>query len=99
MFKNYQKEDYLDLCNFLIEININQKHINWNWARFEWMYEHPMFDKSLLSLIYLWIDNDKVVGTAIYDMFLGEASILVLPDYYHLYSEILDYAFKNLKDE
>ena len=98
--KSFEPKDYERVCDFLIELNKdNKEHINWNWARFEWMFEHPMFDKSLLSLIYLWIDEDKVVGTAIYDMFLGEASILVLPDYYHLYSEILDYAYKNLKDE
>ena len=52
-----------------------------------------------MSLIGLWIENDKVAGTAIYDMFLGEASVLVLPEHYSIYPEILDYAYKNLKDE
>ena len=99
-YKSFEPQDYEKVCDFLIEINKNSKeHINWNWARFEWMYEHPMFDKSLLPLIGLWIDNDKVVGTAIYDMFLGEASVLVLSDYHHLYNEILSYAYDNLKDD
>ena len=97
---SFKPEYYEKLCDFLIKLNKDNKdHINWNWARFEWMYEHPMFDKSSLSLISLWIDNNEIVGTALYDMFFGEASILVLPHYYHLYSEILDYAYHNLKDD
>ena len=98
--KAFEIKDYEKVCDFLIELNKNNKeHINWNWARFEWMYEHPMFDKNLLPLIRLWTDHDKVVGVAIYDMFLGEASVLVLPEYYHIYSEILDYAYNHLKDD
>ena len=37
-FKHYSNEDYEAVCKFLIELNReNQNHINWNWARFEWM--------------------------------------------------------------
>ena len=98
--KAFEPKDYEAVCVFLIELNKNNnEHINWIWARFEWMFEHPMFDKSLLPLIGLWLDNKKVVGTAIYDMCLGEASVLVLPEYRHLYKEILDYAYHNLKDD
>lgn len=98
--KAFEPKDYGMVCDFLIELNQNGKeHINWNWARFEWMYEHPMFDKSLLSRIGLWIDDGKVVGAAIFDMFLGEASVLTLPSHSHLYEEILDYAYRNLSDD
>lgn len=98
--KRFEPNDYERVFNFLVKLNShNNNHINWNWARFEWMYEHPMFDKSLLSRIGLWIDNKEVVGCAIYDMFLGEASVLVLPEYHYLYKEILDYAYENIKDE
>ena len=58
-----------------------------------------MFDKSLLSHIGLWIENGDVIGAAIYDMFLGEASVLVLPEHYDLYKEILDFAYENIKDD
>ena len=99
-YKPFEPKDYEVLCDFLIELNKNNnEHINWNWARFEWMYEHPMFDKSLMPLIGLWFDNDRIVGSAIYDMYLGEASVLVLPEYHHLYKEILEYAYENLKDD
>ena len=49
-FVNYCESDYDAVCDFLIEMNRNNDlHINWNWARFEWMYEHSGFDKSLIS--------------------------------------------------
>ena len=100
IIKQFNISDYEDLVNFLIEINKEDKtHINWNWARLEWMIGHPYFDKSLISHIALWIDEDHVVGAAIFDMYLGEASVLTLKGYEYLYPEILDYAYKNLKDD
>ncbi len=99
-FKHYCNEDYEAVCGFLIELNReNQNHINWNWARFEWMMEHPEFDKSLMKSIGLWLDGEKVVGAAIYDMFFGEAFCGVLPEYETLYPEILDYAYRELRDD
>ena len=98
--KNYNNNDYEAVCDFLIELNReNRSHINWNWARFEWMMEHPEFDKSLMESLGLWLDGEKVVGAAIYDMYFGEAFCGVLPGYSDLYDEILDYAYWNLKDE
>ena len=39
-FKNYTDSDYEALCSFLIALNENNdSHINWNWARLEWMIE------------------------------------------------------------
>lgn len=99
-FKAYQNEDYQALCDFLIELNRDSKyHINWNWARFEWMAVHPEFDKSTISSIGLWLDDGKIIGAAIYDMYFGEAFCAALPSYSALYSEILDYAYRELKDE
>ena len=55
-FRTYRDEDYEAVCDFLIELNRKDRtHINWNWARFEWMMEHPEFDKSLRSSIGLWM--------------------------------------------
>ncbi len=99
-FKNYTDDDYEAVCDFLIELNARDtSHINWNWARFEWMYEHPEFNKDLIESIGLWLDDGKVVGAAIYDMYFGEGFCGVLPEYKKLYSEILDYACTNLKDD
>lgn len=99
-FKNYTDQYYEAVCDFLIELNRNSKnHINWNWGRFEWMAEHPEFDKSAKNDIGLWRDGEKIVGAAIYDMFFGEAFCGVLPAYSDLYPDVLDYAYRELKDE
>ena len=98
-FRGYRDEDYETVCDFLIELNRKDRtHINWNWARFEWMMEHPAFDKSARSSIGLWWSEGKVVGAAIYDMYFGEAFCAALPAYESLYPEILDYACRELKD-
>ena len=99
-FCRYREEDYEAVCDFLIRLNQKDKaHINWNWARFEWMMEHPEFDKSSRSSIGLWWSEGKVVGAAIYDMYFGEAFCAALPEYEELYPEILDYAYQELKDD
>ena len=98
--KHYTEYDYKAVCDFLIELNREkQHHINWNWGRFEWMIKHPEFDKSLMNSIGLWMDGKKVVGAAIYDMYFGEAFVGVLPEYSALYPEMLDYAYRELKNE
>lgn len=98
-FRRYNGE-YDALCDFLIELNQKSRnHINWNWARFEWMYAHPEFDRNLLSSIGLWDDGEKIVGAAIYDMHFGEAFCGVLPEYDNLYPEVLEYAYHELKDD
>ena len=80
-FRSYRDEDYEAVCDFLIELNQKDRtHINWNWARFEWMMEHPEFDKSASTSIGLWWSDGKVVGAAIYDMYFGEAFCAALPD-------------------
>ena len=99
-FSRYRDEDYEAVCIFLIELNQKDRtHINWNWARFELMMEHPEFDKSAGSSIGLWWSEGKVVGAAIYDMYFGEAFCGALPEHDALYPEILDYAYRELKDD
>ena len=99
-FKNYTTADYEALCGFLIALNRDDKrHINWNWARLEWMYEHPAFDKSTKDAIGLWLDGGRIVGAAIYDMYFGEAFCGALSGYEELYPAILSYAYRELGDE
>ena len=100
LFEKYSEDDYEAVCDFLIELNrADRSHINWNWARFEWMYEHPEFDKGSISSIGLWRDDEKVVGAAIYDMYFGEGFCGVLPGYESIYPKTLKYACCALKDE
>lgn len=99
-FEQYTHEDYQAVCDFLIALNEQSKtHINWNWARWEWMYAHPYCDRMLLHTIGLWKDKDTVVGAAIYDMYHGEAFCATLDGYEELLPEILDYVQCNLRDE
>ena len=100
VFRQFKETDYEAVCDFLIELNRPDKsHINWNWARFEWMYEHPEFDRSAAGSIGLWLDDGKIVGAAIYDMYFGEAFCGVLPEHDSLYPEVLDYAYRALRDD
>ena len=99
-FKNYKDEDYELVINFLIELNKkDDSHINWNWARFEWMYEHPEFNKELKPYIGMWFDKEKLVGLVAFDMYFGEVSCLVLPEFDYLYKDLVKYSWENLKDE
>ena len=99
-FHPFREEDYEAVCSFLIRLNdTDRRHINWNWARFEWMYEHPEFDKTSMQKIGLWKNDEAVVGAAIYDMYFGEAFCAVLPGHEALYPEVLNYAAEELRDE
>lgn len=99
-FRHYQEADYESVCAFLRALNGQSRaHIHWNWARWEWMYFHPEFDRSLISEIGLWTDGDRVVGAAIYDQFFGEAFCGALPEFEALLPEIVDYAQSHLSDE
>lgn len=96
----YQYKYYQQVCDFLIEINKeNNYHNNWNWARFEWMHEHPLTKKELLEYMGLWFDDDHLIGATLIDMFFGEAFVGVLSKYHYLYPEILKYAFNNLRED
>ena len=98
-FRNYTDEDYGAVCAFLDRMTQDcRDRVNWNWARFEWMYEHPEFDRSLLGRIGLWYDGENVVGAAIYDMYLGEAFCGALPGYEEAVPQILAYAWRELRD-
>ena len=57
-FKRYENKYYQQVCDFLIEINNeNENHLNWNWARFEWMYIHPLTKQELLKYMGLCFDD------------------------------------------
>ena len=100
IFRTYTSDKYNELCGFLIELNRkSSSHINWNWARLEWMIEHPEFDKASQNSIGLWYDDHKLVGAAIYDMYFGEGFCAVLPEYQELFPTVLEYAFDALSDE
>ena len=99
-FRYFKEENYQAVCDFLIALNQQDKaHINWNWARWEWMYQHPYFQRALQNTIGLGWDDDRVVGAAIYDLYHGEAFCGALKGFAYMLPEILEYAYNNLKDD
>lgn len=98
-FVPYSHEYYPQVCDFLIALNREKQHINWNWARWEWMYAHPYCDRGKLSTMGLWVAGDAVVGAAIYDLYPGEGFCAALDGYGFLLPEILAYAYENLRDD
>lgn len=99
-FTHFEPEYYRAVCTFLIEANqADRRYINWNWARFEWMYGHQQCDRSQVDLFGLWWDADRVVGAAIYDMYPGEGFCGVLSGYEALLPDVLRYARDTLGDD
>ena len=100
VFSGFCHGDYQQVCDFLIGLNRqSHDHINWNWARWEWMYSHPYFDGSKAHTIGLWKCGAQIVGAAVYDLFYGEALCAALPGYEALLPEIVTYAWENLGNE
>lgn len=100
IFHNYVEEDYEGVYDFFINLNYTEKtHINWNWARWEWMYFHEDFDREMINSIGLWMDKDKVVGIAVYDYYFGEAFCGALSEYKELLHEIIEYARTSFMDD
>jgi hypothetical protein len=100
IFRTYDHTDYETVCDFLIELSQeDSKHINWNWARWEWMMYHPDFQHDLIDRIGLWFCNEKLVGMATYDHYLGEAFYAVKKDYKELENDVLQYALSAFSDE
>lgn len=96
----YTDNDYQAVCDFLVELNQEgTKHLNWNWARWEWMCFHPYCDRSLLLTIGLWKEGGKVVGAALFDLYRGEAFCGALPEFTELLPDIYNYAWENFRDD
>lgn len=98
-FKSFKAEDYQVVYDFFVELNNEKKYVNWNYARWEWAYFHPLFDKKLADLIGIWVFSGKVVGIAVFDLFLGECFCGTLPKYEKILPEIVNYAWGHLGNE
>lgn len=98
--KQFKKENYNDVCDFLMKHTAEDKsQINWNWARWEWMYFHPEFDQELMGAIGLWYDQEELVAIATYDMYNGESAFVVADGHVYLEDEIIAYSLQTFSDE
>jgi len=100
MFRNFENSDYDKVCDFLIDLsNDDRTHMNWNWARWEWMFFHPDFDRNFMDKIGLWFCYDDLVGVAIYDHYFGEAFFATKQGFEALKEAILDYSITIFSNE
>jgi GNAT superfamily N-acetyltransferase len=99
-FRRFDTSYYNRVCDFLIELSKNdRRHINWNWARWEWMFFHPDFNIELINRIGLWFCDEELVGMATYDHYLGEAFFATKPGFEELEKDILEYSIATFSDE
>lgn len=99
-FRNFDNSYYDKVCDFLIELSkYDRKHINWNWARWEWIFFHSDFSRDLIDKIGLWFCNDELVGIATYDYYLGEAFFSTKLGFEELEKDILEYAVATFSDK
>ena len=99
-FQSFNRSYYGKVYDFLVELSRDDRvHINWNWARWEWMFFHPEFDRNSLEKIGLWFSNEDLVGVAIYDYYFGEAFFATKKGFEELEKDILDYMVVNFSDE
>ncbi|MGN0478938.1 MAG: GNAT family N-acetyltransferase [Hominenteromicrobium sp.] len=99
-FQNFHVSDYEKVRDFLVELSGEDRtHINWNWARWEWMFFHPEFDRASMEKIGLWFSGEDLVGAAIYDHYFGEAFFAAKKGFEELEKDILDYMVENFSDE
>lgn len=98
-FKKFNYNYYNQVCDFLIEISKNSsKHINWNWARCEWMFFHPEFNRNLIDEIGIWFLGENLIALATYDHYLGEGIFLTKEGFEYLENELLEYVIENFSD-
>lgn len=101
-FKNYDgksgfTDNYEKVRKFLIEINENKiVSSNFLWSRWEWMHSLTRYmDVKSLHNIGLWMEGDKIVGLATYELELGYGYFILDPSYEYLKSDMLSYAKKS----
>lgn len=100
-FRNYRSDslfgdDYTTVRNFLIALDSH----NYHFGRWDWMITHGWLDKSGLTKIGMWEDDDNLVGLATYDCQLGNAYLLTFYGYENIKEDMLIYAADHLpKDD
>ncbi|MFW6247116.1 MAG: GNAT family N-acetyltransferase [bacterium] len=99
-FRNYTKqagitEDYHKVREFFIKLG----YAEFTYARWDWMTTHSYLDKSAVSRIGIWEEDNKIVGVVTYDTRPGDAYCLTLPEYDYLKKEMLLYARDKLASD
>jgi N-acetylglutamate synthase-like GNAT family acetyltransferase len=102
VFRNYTSEfgftdDYNKVRDFLVRINKDKVVTpNFLWGRWEWMFSLSYMDKSALSKIGIWEDDNKMVALITYEDASDYAFFCVDPEFKHLKNDMLIYAKNHL---
>ncbi len=95
--QNYPSEPgftdaFLEVSDFLKRINQRTiTTLNFEWARWEWMFSLPYLKEEYLERIGLWKDDGRLVALATYETDIDEAFICVDPEYDHLKPDAIQY--------
>ncbi|MFO8068425.1 MAG: GNAT family N-acetyltransferase [Alkalibacterium sp.] len=81
-------DDYYKIRDFLVET----VSTSFTYARWDWMITHDYLDVNSINKIGVWQDSDKIVGVATFDLQLGRAYCLNLPEYDFLKKDMILYA-------
>lgn len=88
--------DYQKLHNFLVETG----NTEYTYARFDWMMTNwDYLEDQYLNRIGIWEEDNKIVGTVLFDHSLDVLFPIVLPGYEYLYQEMYDYAREHMVKE
>jgi predicted N-acetyltransferase YhbS len=89
--------DFPAISDFLYSLyQPDNRDGNWLQPIWEYAYTHPWFDEESVSRIGIWEDAGTMVGVALYQLRLGEASFPIHPDYVYLKPEMMAYAEQHL---
>lgn len=90
-------QDFFRVRDFLMRIHKpGYADQNWLWARWEYMFSHPILDETHLSRIGVWEDEGKTVALANYEDNLGAAYFSLDSGCPFLKEEMIEYAKEQL---
>jgi predicted N-acetyltransferase YhbS len=92
-----EKKHYNDVYQMLTEaFPMTGAYVQWMPPRWEYMHYHPNLNRSELSKIGIWTEDDRIVGVATYEDNLGDAYLATLPTHRNLRNEMVQYAQQHL---
>lgn len=85
--------DYELLHDFLVK----SKNKSYTYGRLDWMITHrPYLQEENLCKIGMWFDGENLVAADLFDTSLDDIFPVAIEGYEFLYSEMIDYATKNM---
>ncbi|MBB6480697.1 GNAT family N-acetyltransferase [Spirochaeta isovalerica] len=103
-FRHYTEQpgftgDFNRVRDFLIRVNRREMTVtDFTWERWEWIFSLPYMDKTKLSTIGIWEENNEIVALVTYEDEPGRAYFIIDPSYDFLREDMLRYSEANLHE-